>query len=184
MNNKERFLTKIGKLIEKGNVTEEELASFFAPDEPIEEPKGAETPKAEQADEKPQGEVAASEDGKEGEPSEPQAEPKAEEPQTAQENNVAQAPIPTPEGTAEAGTPNNSISMEAMMQKIESMSQAIEGMSRENESLRKALKEANVLCDNTPDAGNPIGLDGNSAPSKGQDEDTMNVLARLNRGRH
>ena len=33
MNNKEKFLSKIGKLIEKGGISEDELATFFAPDE-------------------------------------------------------------------------------------------------------------------------------------------------------
>lgn len=187
MNNKERFLAKIGKLIEKGNVTEEELASFFANDDQTDETQGTETPNAKQGNEKAQAEVEPSAEGEEGKPGKEEAEaetPKAEEVPTAQENNVAQEPTPTPEATVEAKSPNNPVSMEALMTKVESLSQAFEGMSRENEALRKALKEANVLCDQTPDKDNPIGLDGSSAPSKAQDEDTTNVLAKLNRGRY
>lgn len=184
--NNEKTLAKIGKLIDKGNITKEDIEKLFLEDAQAEETQGTETPKAEQGNEKAQAKVEPSEDGKEGKPSEqePQAEePKAEEVQTAQDNNVAQEPTPTPEGTAEAGSPTNPISMESLSERMDAMSRALEGMARENEALRKALKEANVLCDSTPDNGNPVGLDGSSAPSKAQDEGMSNVLAKLNRGR-
>ena len=182
MNNKERFLSKIGKLIEKGGVTEEELASFFQPDEPEAQAEGAEAPKEEPKVENAQAEVAEGDESPKGEPSE--AEAKQEQPQTAQDNNVAQTEAPLPEATAEAKTPENPVSMDSMMERLDSLAKAVEGLSRENEALRKALKEANVLCDQTPDQSNPIGLDGNATPSKADGEDNASVLAKLNRGRY
>lgn len=184
MNNKERFLSKIGKLIEKGGVTEEELASFFQPDEPEAQAEGAEAPKEEPKVENAQAEVAEGDESPKGEPSEAEAEAKQEQPLTAQDNNVAQAETPLPEATAEAKTPENPVSMDSMMERLDSLAKAVEGMSRENEALRKALKEANVLCDQTPDQSNPIGLDGNATPSKADGEDNASVLAKLNRGRY
>ena len=167
MNNKEKFLSKIGKLIEKGGISEDELATFFA------------------TDENAQAEVAEGAKGKEAEPTENAPT------QTATEEPVAEgktpeaggAPTPvTPEATMEAGTPDNAVSMEAVMTKIESLSKALDGMAKENEALRTALRDANVLRDRT-DENQQFGLSGSSAPSNGCDEGMASTLDKLNRGR-
>ena len=69
MNNKEKFLSKIGKLIEKGGISEDELATFFAPDED-EAPMEGKAEKAQPMDENAQAEVAEGAKGKEAEPTE------------------------------------------------------------------------------------------------------------------
>ena len=88
----------------------------------------------------------------------------------------------TPEATMEAGTPDNAVSMEAVMTKIESLSKALDGMAKENEALRTALRDANVLRDRT-DENQGFGLSGSSAPSNGCDEGLASTLDKLNRGR-
>ena len=159
MNNKEKFLSKIGKLIEKGGISEDELATFFAPDED-EAPMEGKAEKAQPLDENAQAEVA---EGK------------------TPEAGGAPTPV-TPEATMEAGTPDNAVSMEAVMTKIESLSKALDGMAKENEALRTALRDANVLRDRT-DENQGFGLSGSSAPSNGCDEGMASTLDKLNRGR-
>ena len=68
------------------------------------------------------------------------------------------------------------------MTKIESLSKALDGMAKENEALRTALRDANVLRDKT-DEGQDIGLSGSSAPSIGTNEGIARTLDKLNRGR-
>lgn len=184
MNNKEKFLSKIGKLIEKGGISEDELATFFAPDED-EAPMEGKAENAQPMDENPQGKVAEGAKGEQAEPTENAPTPTATEAPVADgktpEEGGAEAPV-TPEATLEAGTPENAVSMEAVMTKIESLSKALEGMAKENDALRTALKDANVLRDKT-DEGQDIGLSGSSAPSVGTNEGIARTLDKLNRGR-
>lgn len=184
MNNKEKFLSKIGKLIEKGGISEDELATFFAPDED-EAPMEGKAENAQPMDENAQAEVAEGAKGQEAEPTEQATAPTATEAPVADgktpEAGGAEAPV-TPEATLEAGKPENAVSMEAVMTKIESLSKALEGMAKENDALRTALKDANVLRDKT-DEGQDIGLSGSSAPSVGIDEGMAKTLDKLNRGR-
>lgn len=184
MNNKEKFLSKIGKLIEKGGISEDELATFFAPDED-EAPMEGKAEKAQPMDENAQAEVAEGAKGKEAEPTENAPTPTATEAPVAEGKTpeAGGAPTPvTPEATLEAGTPENAVSMEAVMTKIESLSKALDGMAKENEALRTALRDANVLRDKT-DEGQDIGLSGSSAPSVGTNEGIARTLDKLNRGR-
>ena len=184
MNNKEKFLSKIGKLIEKGGISEDELATFFAPEED-EAPMEGKAEKAQPTDENAQAEVAEGDKGQEAEPTEKATAPTATEEPVAEgktpEDGGAPTPV-TPEATMEAGTPDNAVSMEAVMTKIESLSKALDGMAKENEALRTALKEANVLRDRT-DESQEIGLSGSSAPSIGGDTGLLSTLDKLNRGR-
>lgn len=184
MNNKEKFLSKIGKLIEKGGISEDELATFFAPDED-EAPMEGKAENAQPMDENAQAKVAEGAKGKEAEPTENAKTPTATEAPVAEgktpEEGGAPTPV-TPEATIEAGTPDNAVSMEAVMTKIESLSKALDGMAKENEALRTALRDANVLRDRT-DENQEFGLSGSSAPSNGCDEGMASTLDKLNRGR-
>lgn len=78
MNNKEKFLSKIGKLIEKGGISEDELATFFATDED-ESPMEGKAENAQPMDENAQAEVAEGAKGEKVEPTENAPTPTATE---------------------------------------------------------------------------------------------------------
>ena len=175
MNNKERIIRKIGALVEKANLTEEDLAFFFANDD--EGAKGSgdgnEQPKAEaQEGEKP--ESVESEPVKTDE--DPEVKPTEDGKGDEEKPEAGQA---VPEAKADEGEEN---SYQAITDRLEALSKALEALAAENHSLKQALKEANVL----EVKGNemPVGVDKSSAPDTKKDyEDLQSVIAMLNKGR-
>lgn len=174
MNNKERIINKIGKLVEKANLTEEDLAFFFANDD--EEAKGSgdgnEQPKAEAQDGKKPESV-------ESEPVKTDEEPKAEPEEGKGDVEEPEAGQAVPEAKADEGEGK---SYQAITDRLEALSKALEGLAAENQSLKQALKEANVL--EVKGKEMPVGVDNSSAPDTKKDyEDLQSAIAMLNKGR-
>lgn len=168
--NKEKILNKIGALIDKAELTEEDLAKFFAPDG---EPKPNE-PESEQPKEDPveteQPESDESDKGEEGKPEEekPSDEPK-EEPKPSSEA--------VPEAKPEEACENHVTKDEVV--------QLIEGYKAEIESLKEVLRKAGVLEDVSIKGSKQVGVGVTSAPNLQRGEGGIEeTIAKLNRGRH
>lgn len=166
--NKEKILNKIGALIDKAELTEDDLARFFQNDEEpkpteteTEEPKqNTEEVKAEGEDNGKVEEEVAPEEGK------PEGETK-EEPKTSSEA----VPEETPE------TANDHVTKDEVMK-------LIEGYKAEVDSLRQALEKANVLQQVATKGTKQVGVGTTSTPNLKKQESTMDdTLAKLNRGR-
>ncbi len=166
--NKEKILNKIGALIDKAELTEEDLAKFFQADEepnaPATEPEQP-TPNPEEAGKAEGGE---SEEVKEGAPEEekPTEDPK-EEPKPSSEA--------VPEETTEVA--------EDRVTKDEVM-KLIEGYKSEIDSLRQALEKAGVLTQVSTKDTKQVGVGTTSTPNLTKQDTTFeDTLAKLNRGR-
>lgn len=161
--NKEKILNKIGSLIDKAELTEEDLAKFFKEDE---EPKTPETAPVEPKAEDTQDEVKA--DGVESKEEEGEAEPvkedeKPEEPETEE-------PKPSSEAVPE-------------VEPKEEHSAEIEALSAKIDSLMKVLEQAGVL-EHVAVKNKQVGVGTASAPNYDREGGNLDdTLAKLNRGR-
>lgn len=168
--NKERLLSKIGSLIDKGGFTEEELTALF-------HDEGDVAPKA---PEQPEGEV------EEAKPEDAESEPQgAEEPEEKPEGDKDEEPKPVKETAVPAEEPKAEDKPEerpAWEAQFNELASKIEGLSKENESLREALRKAKVLEDAPQDK--QVGYGTSATPNLGREEtDLSATLAKLNRGR-
>lgn len=175
--NKEKILNKIGALIDKADLTEEDLAKLFQNDE---EPKAEPTESEQPKEEAPKGEQ--SDDGESAKESEAKAEDdgKAEEPKEADEK-----PLDGEEAQTETTAKHEEhceANYETLVEKFDKLEKIVQGLSAENLSLRNALKEANVLEE--VDGSKEVGLSSSITPNLSRDGgDLASTLAKLNRGR-
>lgn len=171
--NKEKLLSKIGNLIDKGGLTEDDLAIFFQDDEKAvapEEPEQSEGEKAVTAE--PEGEES------EREEAEKPVEETPEEPKE-EERKPEETAVPE-EAPKEEAKPVEAPEWEG---KFNELASKIEGLSKENESLREALRKAKVLEDVNQDR--QVGYGTSASPNLGREgSDLSDTLAKLNRGRN
>lgn len=167
--NKEKILNKIGALIDKAELTEEDLARFFQNDE---EPKPTET---ETEEPKPNTEEAVKAEGEDGGKVEEEVAPEGEKPADETEEEPKPSSEAVPEETPE--TASDHVTKDEVMK-------LIEGYKAEVDSLRQALEKANVLQQVTTKGTKQVGVGTTSTPNLAKQESTMDdTLAKLNRGR-
>ena len=175
MNNKEKILSKIGKLIDKAGIKEEELSFFFQPED--------EEPTTEEATETGEAENAQAEvGGSEGTAEESEAKTEETHEEALPEEGKDPSEEPHPEAQGEIEHKEEPGSIEAILAKLDDMAKSIEAVTKENADLKNALKEANVLSA-PKDEKQDIGINSTSAPSVGESEGLAEALARANRGR-
>lgn len=167
--NKEKILNKIGALIDKAELTEDDLARFFQNDE---EPKPTET---ETEEPKPNTEEAVKAESEDGGKVEGEVAPKDEKPEGETEEEPKTSSEAVPEETPE--TANDHVTKDEVMK-------LIEGYKAEVDSLRQALEKANVLQQVTTKGTKQVGVGTTSTPNLAKQESTMDdTIAKLNRGR-
>lgn len=169
--NKEKLLSKIGSLIDKGGFSEEELTALFH-DEGDVAKKDGEQPEGKVGEAKPEDKESAP-----GSAQDPEEKPEGEaegEPKPVKETAVP------PEEPKEEGKPAEE--PPAWEAQFNDLASKIEALSKENESLRDALRKAKVLED-APE-GKQVGYGTSATPNLGREEtDLSATLAKLNRGR-
>jgi hypothetical protein len=167
--NKEKILNKIGALIDKAELTEEDLAKFFQNDE---EPKPTET---ETEEPKPNTEEAVKAESEDGGKVEEEVAPEDEKPEGETEEEPKTSSEAVPEETPE--TANDHVTKDEVMK-------LIEGYKAEVDSLRQALEKANVLQQVTTKGTKQVGVGTTSTSNLKKQESTMDdTIAKLNRGR-
>ena len=170
--NKEKILNKIGKMMDKANITEEDLAQFLSPEEAETPNTETEQPKAENAEaDKPESVESEMVEG-ESAPEEKETEDQTkEEPKTSSEA----VPEETSEEEKEEVKPNGD---------YESLKSLVDGYKAEIDSLRTALAKAGVL-EEVAIKDKKVGVGVSSAPNlKKQESGLEATLAKLNRGRN
>ena len=172
--NKDKILNKIGKMMDKANITEEDLAQFLSPDDTetpeteVEQPKGdpvqdAESPESIESD-KDEGEAVAEDEAPEGEAK--------EEPKTSSE---AVPEAKHEEEIKEEEKPSGD---------YEALKELVDGYKAEIDSLRSALAKAGVL-EEVAIKDKKVGVGVTSTPNLKRQEEGLNAtLAKLNRGRN
>ena len=170
--NKDKILTKIGKMMDKANITEEDLAQFLSPEEAETPNPEPEQPKAEIAEaDKPESVESETEEGK-TEPEEKETEGEAEEePKTSSEA----VPEAKPEEKKEEVKPSGD---------YEALKTLVDGYKAEIDSLRNALAKAGVL-EEVAVKDKKVGVGVTSTPNlKKQEAGLEATLAKLNKGRN
>jgi 6-pyruvoyl-tetrahydropterin synthase len=166
--NKEKILNKIGALIDKAELTEDDLAKFFQEEEAPKAPETeSEQPKEEVAQEETEtADVESAKEEGETAPEDEKAEVKAEdEPKTSSEA--------VPETEAEADT---HITKDEVIK-------LIEGYKAEIDSLKEVLRKAGVL-ENVAIKDKQVGYGTASPDNLKRDKVGMEAtLAKLNKGR-
>lgn len=169
--NKEKILNKIGSLIDKADLTEEDLAKFFTEDEV------AETPTDESEQLKPKDETKAEE---------------AESVESAKDEGEAtedKEEVAKDETTEQPKTSSEAVAEEKPLETIDNgnideLKKLIEGYKAEVDSLRKVLEEANVLTKVTTKDTKQVGYGTTSTPNLQRGEGGLDdTIAKLNRGR-
>ena len=168
--NKEKILNKIGALIDKADLTEEDLAKFFANDETTETTEAkVEQPEAEAV------ETDKAED-KESDKAEVETAPEDEKPEAEAKEEPKSSSEAVPEVKAEE--PTNYVTRDEM-------TKLIEGYKAEVDSLRDTLKKAKVLEQVSIKDEKQVGYGTTSTPNLQHGESGLEAtLAKLNRGRH
>lgn len=168
--NKEKILNKIGALIDKAELTEEDLARFFQNDE---EPNPTE---AEAEQPKPNPEEAEQAESVESD--------KVTEDVPHEEEKATEEPKEEPKTSSEAVPEEKPEVADDRVSKDEVM-KLIEGYKAEVESLRQTLEKAGVLTQVSTKETKQVGVGTTSTPNLAKQESTFDdTLAKLNRGRH
>ena len=166
--NKEKILNKIGALIDKADLTEEDLVKLFQNDE---EPNAPET---EPEQPTPNPEEAGKAEGDESE--------KVKE-DAPEDEKATEDPKEEPKPSSEAVPEEKPEAAEDHVTKDEVM-QLIEGYKSEIDSLRQALEKAGVLAQVSTKDTKQVGVGTTSTPNLTKQESTFeDTLAKLNRGR-
>lgn len=172
--NKEKILNKIGKMMDKANITEEDLAQFLSPED-------AETPEPEV--EQPKGETAQDAENPESVESN-EAEGKAVAEDETPEGKTEEEPKTSSEAVPEAKPEEETKAEEKPSGDYEALKTLVDGYKAEIDSLRSALAKAGVL-EEVAIKDKKVGVGVTSTPNLKRQEEGLNAtLAKLNRGRN
>ena len=174
--NKEKILKKIGGLIDKANLSEEDLATLWADDETAKPVTEAEQPKEDTAvkAEQPKDVESGKEDGKPVSEDEAPKDEAKDEPKPSSEAVVDDKPEGK-EPVAEAPKSNDN----------DEIKKLIEGYKAEIDSLREALTKAGVLEQVSVKDTKQVGVGtSTSTPNLKRETETLDdVFAQMNKGR-